>query len=79
VASAGTQSARVVIMLEHTFQGLIETGLQAVGWAVLKGMTLGRYRGFQPEDVLVEGHRRVPDGVDRGLRCLSLVVVTALS
>ena len=40
---------------EAIIEGIIETGLQAVGWAVMKGITLGRYRGFQPEDILFEG------------------------
>jgi hypothetical protein len=34
---------------------IIDSGLQGVGWGVMKGITLGRYRGFQPDDVLFEG------------------------
>jgi hypothetical protein len=41
-------------MLELLAKIVIDTGLQAVGWGVLKGVSLGRYRGFQPEDVLLE-------------------------
>ena len=33
---------------------IIDSGLQAVGWAVMKGVSFGRYRGFQPEDVVLE-------------------------
>lgn len=42
-------------MLDGLALIVIDSGLQAIGWAVLKGITLGRYRGFQPEDVLFEG------------------------
>ena len=41
-------------MLEFLAKVIIDTGLQAVGWAVMKGVTFGRYRGFQPEDVVLE-------------------------
>lgn len=41
-------------MLDGLAGVVIDTGLQAVGWAVLKAVTLGRYQGFQPEDVLLE-------------------------
>ena len=41
-------------MLDWLALIIIDSGLQAIGWAVLKGITLGRYRGFQPEDVLFE-------------------------
>jgi hypothetical protein len=41
-------------MLELLAKIVIDTGLQAVGWGVLKGVSFGRYRGFQPEDVLLE-------------------------
>lgn len=47
-----TQSG--VDMLELLATMVIDTGLQAVGWAVLKVASFGRYRGFQPEDVLLE-------------------------
>ncbi len=42
-------------MLQSVAETIIETGLQTVGWAVIKGITLGRYRGFRPEDILFEG------------------------
>ena len=42
-------------ILQSLFEVIVESGLQAVGWATLKGLTLGRYRGFQPEDILHEG------------------------
>ena len=42
-------------MLEAVVEIIIDTGLQAVGWAATKGITLGRYRGFQPEDIVFEG------------------------
>ena len=41
-------------MLEFLASVLIDTGLRAVGWGVMKGVTFGRYRGFQPEDVVLE-------------------------
>lgn len=41
-------------MLELLAKIIIDTGLQAVGWGVLKGVSFGRYRGFQPEDVALE-------------------------
>ena len=42
-------------MLELLAEGIIECGLQGIGWGVLKVVTFGRYRGFQPEDILFEG------------------------
>lgn len=42
-------------MLQGIFETMADIGLQAIGWAVLKAASLGRYRGFRPEDVLVEG------------------------
>ena len=42
-------------MLQSLVETIIEYGVQAVGWAVLKGITFGRYRGFQPKDILREG------------------------
>jgi len=42
-------------MLELFFEVVISNGLQAIGWAVLKVVTFGRYRGFQPEDIVLEG------------------------
>jgi hypothetical protein len=41
-------------MLEFFFEVVISNGLQAIGWAVLKVVTFGRYRGFQPEDLILE-------------------------
>jgi hypothetical protein len=42
-------------MLEFFFGVVIDSGLRAIGWAVLKVVTFGRYRGFQPEHILREG------------------------
>ncbi|HQX82446.1 MAG TPA: hypothetical protein PKW63_11855 [Vicinamibacterales bacterium] len=42
-------------MLESLAAIVIDSGLQTVGWAVMKAVTFGRYRGFQPEDILFEG------------------------
>jgi hypothetical protein len=41
-------------MLELFFSVVIDSGLRAIGWAVLKVVTFGRYRGFQPEDIVLE-------------------------
>jgi hypothetical protein len=42
-------------MIETVFGVIVDSGFQAIGWATLKAITLGRYQGFQPEDILVEG------------------------
>ncbi len=42
-------------MIQAAIETLFDVGFQAIGWAVLKGVTFGRYRGFQPEDILFEG------------------------
>jgi hypothetical protein len=42
-------------MLEFFFEVVIRSVLQASGWAVLKVVTFGRYRGFQNEDIILEG------------------------
>jgi hypothetical protein len=42
-------------MLQGIVEILIEGGLRTVGWAALKIVTLGRYRGFQSDDLVVEG------------------------
>ena len=42
-------------MLELLANGIIDSGLQGIGWGVMKVVTFGRYRGFQPEDILFEG------------------------
>lgn len=42
-------------MLQWVVEIVIEGGLQAVGWAVLKAATAGRYQGFKAEDILFEG------------------------
>jgi hypothetical protein len=34
-------------MLRSLVETIIESGLQAIGWVVLKAITLGRYRGFR--------------------------------
>jgi hypothetical protein len=41
-------------MLDLLASVIIDTGLRAVGWGVMKGVSFGRYRGFQPEDVVLE-------------------------
>ena len=41
-------------MLDLIASVVIDTGLRAVGWGVMKGVSFGRYRGFQPEDVVLE-------------------------
>ncbi len=41
-------------MLELLASIIIDTGLRTVGWGVMKVVSFGRYRGFQPEDVLLE-------------------------
>ena len=42
-------------MLQGLMEVVIEGALQAIGWGVMKAVTLGRYRGFRPEDILFEG------------------------
>jgi hypothetical protein len=42
-------------MLECFFGVVIEGGLRTIGWAVLKVVTFGRYRGFKPDDLVLEG------------------------
>jgi hypothetical protein len=42
-------------MIDGLAEGLLEIVPRAIGWAVLKVVTLGRYRGFQKEDLLLEG------------------------
>lgn len=42
-------------MLELLASGIVDCGLQGIGWGVMKVVTFGRYRGFQPEDILFEG------------------------
>lgn len=42
-------------MLHGILEVLILEAPRGVGWAVLKVVTLGRYRGFRDGDVLVEG------------------------
>lgn len=42
-------------MLQGIVEMLILEAPRGVGWAVLKVVTLGRYRGFRDGDVLVEG------------------------
>ena len=42
-------------LLQGIVEFVIEMGLQAVGWGVLKLISLGRYRGFQVNDALFEG------------------------
>lgn len=42
-------------MIQFIVEVIIEHGFQALGWAVLKVVTLGRYQGFTPDDMLREG------------------------
>jgi hypothetical protein len=42
-------------MIQSIIEITIEYGFQAVGWALLKTVTLGRYRGFTSDDMLREG------------------------
>ncbi len=42
-------------MIQAIVEGIIEYGLQSVGWAAMKIVTLGRYRGFKSDDMLREG------------------------
>jgi hypothetical protein len=42
-------------MIQSIIEIIIEYGFQAVGWAVLKTVTLGRYQGFTSDDMLREG------------------------
>ena len=42
-------------MLDTVAWVVIDSGLQAIGWAVLKVITLGRYRSVQPDNMLFEG------------------------
>ena len=42
-------------MIQALVETIFEYGFQAVGWAVLKVATLGRYRGFTSDDMLREG------------------------
>ena len=42
-------------MLQTVVEIIIEYGFQSVGWAVLKVVSLGRYKGFTSDDLLSEG------------------------
>lgn len=42
-------------MIQAVIETIFDVGFQGIGWAVLKGVTFGRYQGFQPEDILIEG------------------------
>lgn len=42
-------------MLQAIIEGIIEFGFRTFGWAVLKVLTLGRYRGFEQKDLAREG------------------------
>lgn len=42
-------------MIQAVIETLFDFGFQGIGWAVLKGITFGRYQGFRPEDILFEG------------------------
>ena len=42
-------------MLQAIIEGIIEVGFRTLGWGVLKLITLGRYRGFEANDLAREG------------------------
>lgn len=42
-------------MIQLIIEVVIESGFQAVGWAVFKVVTLGRYQGFTADEMLREG------------------------
>ncbi len=42
-------------MIEVIAETVIEFVPRTIGWAVLKVVTFGRYRGFRDDDRLVEG------------------------
>ena len=42
-------------MIQLLIEAIIENGFQAIGWIVLKVVTIGRYQGFEPKDMLREG------------------------
>ena len=42
-------------MIQGIVEVIIEFGFQSVGWAVMKIVTVGRYQGFKPDDMLREG------------------------
>ena len=42
-------------MIQGLIEIIIEGGLQAIGWVVLKVVTIGRYQCFEPKDMLREG------------------------
>ncbi len=42
-------------MMEAIVEGFVEFIPQSIGWAVLKVLSRGIYRGFRQEDARVEG------------------------
>lgn len=42
-------------MIQLVIGALFDSGFQAIGWGVLKAVTFGRYQGFRPEDIHLEG------------------------
>jgi hypothetical protein len=42
-------------VLQFLIETIIEGGLQAIGWAVLKVLTFGRYQGFTSKEAMREG------------------------
>ena len=42
-------------MVQAAIEVVFQSGFQAVGWLVFKCLTLGRYQGFQTEDMAAEG------------------------
>ena len=41
--------------MQAIVEGVVELVPRAIGWAFLKVVTLGRYRGFRNEDLVAEG------------------------
>jgi hypothetical protein len=42
-------------MIQAMIESIFDVGFQGIGWGVLKAVTLGRYQGFRPEDLHLEG------------------------
>jgi len=42
-------------VIESLIESFFDIGFQPIGWAVLKVVTFGRYQGFRPEDIHLEG------------------------
>jgi hypothetical protein len=48
-------NAQETTLIDWVMQSVVEFIPRAIGWACLKLLTLGRYRGFRQEDLLLEG------------------------